>query len=98
MVLKAGVFLNTEVDYIKMTNEGNVSFSFQDFYIEVFGSRQLKQIKSVKEYDNEIGYFVLDTNYGEEFYCLKETIEDMGLSDRITIKDKLKHCDMWVIL
>ncbi|MBQ2892163.1 MAG: hypothetical protein IJE45_04650 [Bacilli bacterium] len=85
------------VGIISITEEGNISFSFQDFYIEIFGSRELKEIKSVKEYDKETGFIVLDTNYGEEFYCLEDTIEGLGLSNEIVVKDKLKNCDKWLI-
>ncbi len=83
--------------YIKITNEGNISFSFKDFYIEIFGSRELNEIKAVKEYDKKTGYIVLDTNYGEEFFCLEETIEAMGLSEKINVSEKLKSCDKWEI-
>lgn len=86
------------IGIISITDEGNVSFSFREFYIEVFGSRQLKQLLSVKEFNNETGYFVLSTNYGEEFYCLEETLEDMGLSDKILVKEKLHSCAKWIIL
>ena len=89
---------NNGICYISITNEGNVSFSFNDFYIEIFGSRQLKTIKSVKEYDKSTGCIVIDTNYGEEYYCLEETIEDMGLSDRIDIKEKLSGITSFVIV
>lgn len=84
--------------YISITNEGNVSFSFEDFYIEIFGSRELKKIKSVKEFDSSNGYIVLDTNYGEEYFCLQETIEAMGLSDQINVKEKLSGIDSLVIV
>lgn len=87
-----------DIGYISITNEGNVSFSYQDFYIEIFGSRQLTEIKSVTEYDRETGYIVIDTNYGEEFYCLEETLEEMNLADKVNIKDKLKDCKEWVVL
>lgn len=81
------------VGYISITNEGTVSFAFNDFYIEVIASKQLKTINSVKEFDKSNGYIVIDTNYGEEFYCLVETIEDMGLSEQIDVKEKLSGID-----
>ena len=31
---------------IKITDEGNISFKYKDFYLEVFGSRQLENIIS----------------------------------------------------
>lgn len=89
---------NNNVGVISITNEGNVSFSFSDFYIEIFGSRELKKIKSVKEFDKSVGYIVIDTNYGEEFYCLEETIEDMGLSDQIDISEKLSGITSFVVV
>ena len=89
--------MQKSVGIISITEEGNISFSFQDFYIEIFGSRELKEIKSVKEYDKETGFIVLDTNYGEEFYCFEDTIEGLGLSNEIVVKDKLKNCDKWLI-
>lgn len=89
---------NKNIGYVSITNEGNVSFSFSDFYIELFGSKQLKVIKSVKEYDKSIGYIVIDTNYGEEFYCLEETIEDMGLSELININEKLENINSFFVV
>lgn len=88
----------SNVGYISITNEGNVSFSFDDFYIEIIASKQLKTIKSVKEFDKSCGYIVLETNYGEEFYCLEETIEAMGLSDQINVREKLADIDSIVIV
>ena len=86
------------VGYISITNEGNVSFTFKDFYIEIIASKQLKTIKAVKEFDKSNGYIVLATNYGEEYYCLEETIEAMGLSDQINVKEKLSVIDSFVIV
>ena len=75
-----------------------MSFAFKDFYIEIIASKQLKTIKSVKEFDSSYGYIVLDTNYGEEYFCLQETIEAMGLSDQINVKEKLSGIDSLVIV
>ena len=86
------------IGYISITNEGTVSFAFKDFYIEIIASKQLKTIKSVKEFDKSNGYIVLDTNYGEEYFCLQETIEAMGLSDQINVKEKLSGIDSLVIV
>ena len=86
------------IGYISITNEGTVSFAFKDFYIEIIASKQLKTIKSVKEFDSSNGYIVLDTNYGEEYFCLQETIEAMGLSDQINVKEKLSGIDSLVIV
>lgn len=85
------------VGYISLTNEGNVSFAFSDFYIEIIASKQLKTIKSVKEFDKSNGYIVIDTNYGEEYYCLEETIGAMGLSEQINISEKLSGISSFVI-
>ena len=86
------------IGYISITNEGTVSFAFKDFYIEIIASKRLKTIKSVKEFDKSNGYIVLDTNYGEEFYCLEETIDAMDLSDQIDIKEKLSGISSFVII
>ena len=86
------------IGYISITNEGTVSFAFKDFYIEIIASKQLKTIKSVKEFDSSNGYIVLDTNYGEEYFCLQETIEAMGLSDQINVREKLSGIDSLVIV
>ncbi len=83
---------------IKITREGNVSFTFGDFYIEIFGSRELLKIKAVKEFDKKTGYIVLDTNYGEEFYCLSETVDNMDLAHKFNIKEIFKDCDGWMLL
>ncbi len=86
------------IGYISITNEGTVSFAFKDFYIEIIASKQLKTIKSVKEFDKSNGYIVIDTNYGEEYYCLEETIEAMGLSDQINVREILSGVDLLVIV
>ena len=86
------------VGYISITNEGNVSFSFKDFYIEIVASKQLKTINAVKDFDKSNGYIVLATNYGEEYYCLEETIEAMGLSDQINVREKMSGINSFVIV
>lgn len=83
---------------IKITREGNISFKLNAFYIEIFGSAQLERILSVTEFDKETGYIALETNYGEEFYCLSETVDNMDLSHKFNIKEILKDCDGWVLL
>ena len=83
---------------IKITDEGNISFKYKAFYLEVFGSRQLENIISITEFDKETGYIALEINYGEEFYCLSETVEDMGLSDKFNINEILKDCEGWVLI
>ena len=86
------------VGYISITNEGNVSFSFKDFYIEIVASKQLKTINAVKDFDKSNGYIVLATNYGEEYYCLEETIEAMGLSDLINVREKMSGINSFAIV
>lgn len=56
----------------------------------------MTEIKRVKEYHKD-GYIVLEMNYGEEFYSLFETIEDLGLSINIDILKELSTIDRFEI-
>lgn len=86
------------IGYIYINEQNNVTFKFNTTQIDILGSKELKKIYSVKEYDKTDGYIVLDTNYGEEFYCLSETIFQMDLADIINIPKELSAIEKFIIL
>lgn len=63
---------------------------FNGYHIESMAPIKLKEIKSIKEFDTS-GYFVLDTNYGEEYLDLGYVLEE--LESTISLEDELKKVD-----
>ena len=60
---------------------------FNGHKIESIAPRKLKEIKRVKEFDTS-GYFVLDTNYGDEYLDLAYVLEELGC-DNIDLYEEL---------
>lgn len=84
--------------YIYINSLNNVVICFNDITIEYIGSQLLKEIKSILKFDKKIGYLEIETNYGEEFYCLKETLKDLNLENKIDLRLKLKNIQGFKIL
>lgn len=56
---------------IGLTVNGTIYVSFGNFYFEMYAPNSLKEIYSINDWDED-GYFALETNYGEEYYEIKE--------------------------
>lgn len=62
--------------------DNNIVLEFCDYYFETIAPTILKEIKYIKEFDNE-GYFVIETNYGEEYLDLGYALEQIGTDIKI---------------
>ena len=59
-------------------NRGNyIIVEFNGYQIESLAPIKLTEVKEVKQFDTE-GYFVLDTNYGEEYLDLAYVLDELG--------------------
>ena len=74
--LKKGI-ISIEDDFI--CKRKYVDIEIGGFHFEVLVPNKLLEIKSVLEFDSE-GYFVLDTNYGEEYLDVGNLISSLNLN------------------
>lgn len=82
---------------VEINWENDVVFKFNGVTIEYFGGGMLTDILGVKEFDKD-GYVVLEMNYGEESYFFPETLENLGVSDKIDLKKKLSDIDGFKVI
>lgn len=78
--------MNSSIGYIFLHNH-NIVVQFNSTQIESLAPVVLKEIKAVKEFDTT-GYFVLDTNYGEEYLDLEYVLSSLGC-DKIKLQKEL---------
>ena len=57
-------------------NGNNIVARFNAIQIESAAPKNLKEISEVKEFDVD-GYFVLETNYGEEYLDLQYVLDEL---------------------
>lgn len=82
---------------VEINWENDVVFKFNGVTIEYFGGGMLTDILGVKEFDKD-GYIVLEMNYGEESYYFPETLENLGVSDKIDLNKKLSDIDGFKVI
>lgn len=82
--------------YVFMDGYGQVCFSIGELSIEFFASSMLTKILGVLHWDNT-GYIVIDTNYGEEFFDIKETLEELGLDKRYNVEKLMSSIKEWEV-
>jgi len=67
--MKAEIYLN---------GDGYITFESERFFLKFVIPKQLNYIKRIVKHDN--GYFVLDTNYGEEYIDLQAISAEVRLN------------------
>lgn len=86
--------MKSSTGYIFLHNH-NIVVQFNGNQIESLAPVVLSEIKTVKEFDTT-GYFVLDTNYGEEYLDLEYVLSSLGC-DEIKLVEELSLIDRFEV-
>lgn len=84
--------MNMKYGTVTINWQNNVVFKFNDVTIEYFGGGMLTDILRVNEFDKD-GYISLEMNYGEETYYFPETLENLGVLDKIDLNKELSNIE-----
>ena len=86
----------SEIGYIFIDACDAVCFKANNITVSVKALDPLEEIYSVV-HATKGGYIVLNTNYGEEFYYLKEILQFLGVYDKQKYDKNVKVIKKWVI-